>query len=419
MAGSQRNLALIMLTLVATLSYVDRQILAVLVEPIRAEMQFTDTQFGALTGLAFGLFYAIMGLPMAMLADRWHRIRLVAMACTVWSCFTGQSGAAQNFVHLALARFGVGLGEAGGTAPSLSVLADYYPPARRPLIIGIFTSSGPVGVLIGAMFGAWAVTHYDWRWAFYALGVFGVILGPLLWLVVREPERTRDVNAANADMALPLSQCLNLFVSRRSLGWLLIACAMSAFVSQAMLAWIPAFLMRTLDMPMTAIGTWFAFAAGGAMTLGMVGGGALVNYTARHSFRAYAWVPMCAFAILAPTFSLALLANSWQVSLALMVIPMICCTSFVAPGLALIANLTPSRARATASAVLLLTFNIVGMALGPFVVGLMSDWFAASAGSASLRYALLAMMPWALLAALAQWQVSRHVEKDLSAVSGN
>ena len=139
----RRNVALVMLFLVGTINFVDRQLLSILVEPIRAEMQFSDTQFGLLTGLAFALFYAAMGIPMAMVADRWNRIKLIGIACVVWSGFTAACGMVSNFWQLAAMRFGVGAGEAGGTAPSLSVLAEYYPPAQRPLVIACSRSTAP------------------------------------------------------------------------------------------------------------------------------------------------------------------------------------------------------------------------------------------------------------------------------------
>lgn len=409
----QRVVALWVLTLVATLSFVDRQILAVLVEPIRAEMGFSDTQFGLLTGLSFALFYTMMGVPMAMIADRWNRIRLVAISCFVWSGFTAASGMAQSFVHLALARFGVGIGEAGGTAPSLSVLADHYPPEKRPLIMGIYTASGPFGVFIGAAFGGWAAIHIGWRGAFYVLGAIGLLLAPVLWLTVREPLRGRMDGVAAAGAPLPLSETLALFVQRRSLLLLMISSSLSAFVSYGMLNWIPAFLMRTHGMPLSALAAWFAPAAGGAMAIGIFGGGALVNRSVARSVRAYALVPFAATCILIPSLVLALLAGSWQTSLLLLLIPMTCCTVYVAPALALVSNLTPPSARATATSVLLVLFNLCGLAGGPLFVGMVSDHLAPAIGAESLRVGLLWLTPFAIVAAVTSFMVSRALPHDL------
>ena len=277
----RRNVALVMLFVVGTINFVDRQLLSVLVEPIRAEMDFSDTQFGLLTGLAFALFYAAMGVPVAMVADRWNRIKLIGIACVVWSGFTAACGLASNFWQLALMRFGVGAGEAGGTAPSLSVLADYYPPAQRPLAIGIFTLNGPFGVFVGAAFGAWAAANIGWRNAFVVIGIVGILVAPLLIWLVREPARGAMDTHKPADEALPFSQSLAMFIRRPSLRMVMIGSGLAAFVSYGMLNWIPAFLMRTQKMPLEAMATWFAPAAGITFGIGILGGGACLWHDPR------------------------------------------------------------------------------------------------------------------------------------------
>src|SRR5512145_2880307 len=178
-ARSGGRVALTLLTLIGTINFMDRQLLSVLVEPIRAELHLSDTMFGLLTGLCFALFYAVLGVPAAMLADRGNRVRLVAGACMVWSAFSAACGLAGNFWQLALARFGVGVGEAGGTAPSLSILADYYPPQSRAVVTGLFTVSGPLGAFLGISVGSWAAQEFGWRGAFFAVGLIGVVVAPL------------------------------------------------------------------------------------------------------------------------------------------------------------------------------------------------------------------------------------------------
>ena len=410
----RRNIALAMLFCVGTINFVDRQLLSVLVEPIRADMQFSDTQFGLLTGLAFALFYAAMGVPVAMIADRWNRVKLIGIACVVWSGFTAACGLVSNFWQLALMRFGVGAGEAGGTAPSLSVIADLYPPDRRPLAIGLFTLNGPFGVFVGAAFGAWAAAHIGWRHAFLVIGLVGIVVAPLLIWLVREPARGAMDTGKPADEALPFSQSLAMFVRRRSLRMVMIGSGLAAFVSYGMLNWIPAFLMRTQGMPLDAMATWFAPAAGITFGIGILGGGWLVSHAAKRSPRAYGTIPALATAILIPTFAAALLVDSWQVSLALMLVPMAACTAYVAPALALVQNLTPPRSRATAAAVLMLMFNIVGLGLGPLFIGVVSDALKPAHGDDSLRWALLTILPFALAAGLAQFAMTRHLEKDFA-----
>lgn len=410
----RRNVALAMLFLVGTINFVDRQLLSVLVEPIRADMQFSDTQFGLLTGLAFALFYAAMGVPVAMLADRWNRVKLIGIACIVWSGFTAACGMVGNFWQLALMRFGVGAGEAGGTAPSLSVLADYYPPAQRPLVIGLFTLNGPFGVFVGAAFGGWAAAHIGWRSAFLVIGAVGILVAPLLIWLVREPARGQMDTHKPADEALPFAQSLAMFIRRPSLRMVMIGSGLAAFVSYGMLNWIPAFLMRTQGMPLSAMATWFAPAAGITFGIGILGGGWLVSRAARKSARAYGSIPALATAVLVPTFAAALLVDSWQLSLALMLVPMAACTAYVAPALALVQNLTPPRSRATAAAVLMLMFNIVGLGLGPLFVGIVSDTLKPEYGDESLRWALMTIIPFAIAAGIAQFAMTRHLEKDFA-----
>ena len=410
----RRTVALWMLFLVGTINFVDRQLLSVLVEPIRAEMQFSDTQFGLLTGLAFALFYAGMGIPVAMIADRWNRVRLIGVCCIIWSGFTAACGITSNFWQLALTRFGVGAGETGGTAPSLSIIADYYPRERRALVIGLFTCNGPFGVFVGAAFGGWAASTVGWRTAFLIMGIVGIIVALLLMLLVREPARGQMDTNQPADDVLPFSQSLAMFIRRPSLRIVMIASGLAAFVSYGMLNWIPAFLMRTQGMPLSAIATWFAPAAGITFAIGIWGGGALVSRGAKKSARAYGMIPALATLIMIPTFAAALLVDSWQLSLALMLVPMAACTAYVAPALALVQNLTPPRSRATASALLMLMFNMVGLGLGPLFIGIISDALKPEYADESLRWALLTILPFAAAAGIAQFAMTRYLDKDFA-----
>lgn len=410
-----RTVALLLLTTVGTMNFVDRQILSVLAEPIRQELALSDTQLGLLTGLSFALFYAIMGVPAAMLADRYHRLRLVAAACLMWSVFTGACAFAQSFVQLALARFGVGVGEAGGTAPSLAILADYYPARHRPAVIGLFTANGPLGVFIGASLGGWAASQFGWRGAFVLVASIGVVAALLLLLLVREPPRG-GLDAARPEPPAPLGSTVRLFLSRPTLRWLLFASGVSAFVSYGMLNWIPAFLMRVQGMPLSEIARWFGPAAGLCFGIGIAGGGALVNWASRHTLKAYAWVPGVSMLLTAPTLALAVRAPDWQTSLALMTVPMVSCTIYVAPALALVQNLSPAAARATVTALLLLAFNLVGLGGGPLAIGMLSDNLAAQGAEAPLRTALLWVTPVAVVAAAGYFAVSRVVGRDAEAV---
>lgn len=414
----RRNLALFMLFVVGTINFVDRQLLSVLVEPIRAEMAFSDTQFGLLTGLAFALFYATMGVPVAMIADRWDRVKLIGIACIVWSGFTAATGLVSSFWQLVLMRFGVGTGEAGGTAPSLSVIADYFPAAQRPLAVGLFTCNGPFGVFVGAAFGGWAASTIGWRGAFLVIGAVGILIAPLLIWLVKEPLRGQmdaaPAKGETADAPLAFGAVLKLFAQKQSLRMVMIGSGLAAFVSYGMLNWIPAFLMRTQEMPIEAMATWFAPAAGITFGIGILGGGWLVSRAAQVSPKAYGRIPALASLALAPTLVAALMVDSWQMSLVLLLVPMAACTAYVAPALALVQNLAPPRARATAAAVLMLMFNIVGLGLGPLYTGVLSDTLMPSYGNDSLRWALMGLLPFVVAAAAAQWAMTRYLDKDFA-----
>jgi predicted MFS family arabinose efflux permease len=410
-----RMLALVLLMAIGSINYVDRQLLSLLIEPIRQDIQLSDTAFGLLTGLCFALFYASMGVPVAMLADRINRIRLVAVACTVWSICTGLCGFAQNFWQLALARFGVGIGEAGGTAPSLSILSDYFAPEQRPAIIGLYTVNGPIGVFIGISLGGFIAAQFGWRMAFFAVAFLGVALAPVLWLLVREPKRgaTEKASAHAYDETAPsLSSTIRIFMELPTLRLLLPASGLLAFVSYGLLNWIPAYLMREVDMQLSELSLWFGPAAGICMGLGIWSGGAIVNIGARKSLTAYAWAPAVSVIVGIPFLMLALFMPSWQLSLALLLVPMICIVMYVAPALALTQNLAPLRARATATALLLLSFNLVGIGGGPLMIGIMSDVYSAMGFEHSLRWALMSTIPVSLVAMTLYIMMAREIIQD-------
>lgn len=411
----QRGVALAMLFVVGTINFVDRQLLSVLVEPIRADLHLSDTQFGLLTGLAFALFYAGMGVPVAILADRWNRVKLIALACLVWSAFTALTGKVTSFAQLALIRFGVGAGEAGGTAPSLSLVSDLFPPHRRPFAVAIFQLNGPFGVFVGSAFGAWAAANIGWRGAFLVMGLAGIVIAPLLVWAVKEPPRGQMDQGGHGEHHVPLRETLALFVRSPSLRLVLLGNGLSAFVSYGILNWVPAFLMRTQGMSLPAMGQWFGPAAGLTFGIGIMGSGWLVSRIARRDARAYGFVPAIASLLIAPGLAAALLMQGWQASLAVMLLPLTACTVYIAPGLALVQNLTPPRSRATASAILLLMYNIVGLGLGPLFVGMVSDALRPQLGDDSLRWGLMGIIPFALAAAATQFAMTRHLNRELAA----
>jgi len=406
---------LAVLALTYVLNFADRQILTVLIEPVKAELHLSDTVIGLLTGTAFALFYVTIGIPIGWLADRYNRIRIVAAACLAWSLFTAACGVAGTALQLALARMGVGVGEAGCTPPALSLVSDYFPEARRAFAVSIYTAGGPIGVFLGTALGGWIAALFDWRTAFLVIACFGVVVAPLLLLVVREPQRGRlDEEYTSSHQPESLLVTARRFYRYPSLGFLAIACGCSAFVGYGLLNWLPAFLMRIRTMSVQDVGIYYGVVAGLTLAFGTLLGGVIVSRYCQRYPRAYALVPAVGFLVAAPLFAAAIHMPSWPLTLALIVLPLILINMFVGPALALIQNLVPPNARSTTSAMLMLVLNLIGLGGGPYAVGAISDWLAPVHGTHSLKFAMLSLAPAMLLAALAHYAVSRCVERDLA-----
>ncbi|WP_242914025.1 spinster family MFS transporter [Brevundimonas pishanensis] len=408
----------LMLGLVYTFNYLDRQILAILAEPIKADLGLTDTQIGMVSGLMFAVFYTVFGVPIAWLADRSHRVGIVAVACTMWSVFCGLCGMAQNYTHLVLARIGVGIGEAGGASPSMSVISDYFPPHRRGGAIGLFSLGVPLGATIGVAFGAWVAAHYGWRQAFIAVAVPGVVLSLLLILFVREPKRGRfDPPLEAKAKPASLMECLRTYRRTPTLSLLLLAAGTYSFVFNAFAAWAPALLLRAKGAEMADISTWYSLVFGIAMAIGMFGSGFLADRFAQRKPSAYAILPAWALGLGVPFFIAGLLAPSWPVALGLLAVPMAMNMMFVAPGFAICQNVAPANQRATISAILMLVNNLVGMGFGPLFVGALSQHFSGSMESgAALTKAMLFVAPFYLPAIGALILVARALEKRHAAM---
>ncbi|WP_371132643.1 spinster family MFS transporter, partial [Phenylobacterium sp.] len=285
--------------MIYTFNFLDRQILSVLAEPIRKELHLSDTQLGMLTGLTFALFYTTFGIPLAWLADRVRRVWIIAVCCAVWSMFSAACGLATNFLQLALARMGVGVGEAGGNPASYSLISDYFPPERRGMALGLYQLGLPLGSTAGLAAGGWIAAEHGWRVAFFAVGAPGVFLALLLLLVVREPKRGEMDRAGHgpaADDPQPtLLHSIAAFFGDPLLRSTAVATSCSAFILYGFLNWAPAFLMRVRGMELTDIALYYSLISGAGAVAGTLGGGVLVDRLRRVSMRAYALTPALAF----------------------------------------------------------------------------------------------------------------------------
>jgi predicted MFS family arabinose efflux permease len=404
-SASYRYVVAVSLCVVYTFNFLDRQFLSILAEPVKHSLHLSDTQLGMLTGLMFALFYTVFGIPVAALADRHNRVRIVALACALWSLCTGACGFAAGFATLAVARMGVGVGEAGGAAPSYSIISDYFPPEKRGVGLAIFSLGVPLGTMLGAASGGWIAAHYGWRVAFWVLGGAGFALAPLIPLIVREPARGRldaPVRTGNAGHSASVFTTIKVFIHSPTL--LLTACAagLTAVIIYGLLSWMPAYLIRDEGMSLSQIATSYSFVAGATIGIGTLVGGYLVDKVGPRRPALYALLPGTAVLLSLPFLFGIAAARSWPMTLLFMAGPYVLANAYLAPALTVIQNGVAPEQRSAAGAIFLFVLNIIGLGCGPLLIGVASDRFAPVYGVHALRMALLCLAPVFVLVFLVQ-----------------
>lgn len=394
-SAKNRNLALALLTLIYVFNFMDRQIMGVLAEPIKQELGLSDSQLGLLTGFMFALFYTTFGVPVAWLADRTRRTWVIAAACTLWSGFSAACGLATNFVTLAAARVGVAVGEAGGVPPSYSIIADLFPPQSRARALAIFSLGVPIGLGIGTAIGGWVAAAFGWRMAFFAVAAPGILLSLLLLIFVREPKRTE---ADNGHEPVSLGRAIALFVRSPALMLVSLSAALGAFACYALMGWLSAYLIRVLGMSLSEIGSWLSITLAIGLGIGIWASGALADRFGPAEPRMYAVIPGVALALGAPALLWATTIDNWQLALPVFGLALGLSIFYLAPSVAVVQALTPPDQRSTASAMLLLILNLLGLGCGPLFVGMVSDAVLAEQGTQSLRIAFYVLVPVFLIA---------------------
>ncbi|MGC1303025.1 MAG: MFS transporter [Caulobacteraceae bacterium] len=396
-----RYLCVAILALAYTFNFLDRQILALLAEPVRNELHLSDAQIGLLTGFAFALFYTVFGVPIAWFADRSHRVRIVALACAVWSLFSAAGGLATSFMQLAVARIGVGIGEAGGTTPSYAIISDYFPPKKRGVALALYSLGVPFGTAVGAALGGGVAAHYGWRAAFFAVGLPGLLIALLILAVVREPARGAQDDRSLVHEIEParLGEVIRMFFGNPVLLWTALGTGLAAFVGYGMGNWTPSFLIRHQHMTLLQLSGVYSICIGAALGLGTWLSGYLADRLSKANPRAYAMIPMWGSILAMPFVIVAFLSNSWMVSLGCLTVSGALGIVYLAPALAVVQNAVPPQARSTAGALLLLVLNLIGLGGGPVCVGLLSDALKPRYGVDSLQIALLSMTPMMLVVA--------------------
>lgn len=398
----RRAWTLALLTIVYFFSFMDRYILTILLESIKHDLHLSDTQLGLLQGLAFALLYATLGIPVAWLADRRNRRDIIAIALTIWSAMTALSGLAQNFTQLLLFRVGVGIGEAGSSPPSHSIIADLYPPEKRSGAMAIFATGVVLGGGFGTMIGGAIAAAFGWRWALAAVGLPGVMLAIIVRLFVVEPRRglSEPNRAAAADDRPSVIDGFRSLFANPVAVHLVMAVTVTSLVGYALASFLPSLSQRSFGLSMLTIALKIApaIAVVGAVA-GVLGGRIADRLGRRHGSYAQPFLVASCKSVALPLACYFYLSSDFTVGFAALIISYFFASAYLGPTFALIQGEAPVRMRAVWAAITLLIINLIGLGAGPTMVGLISDALAPRFGAESLRYAMLIvelLTPWAI-----------------------
>lgn len=410
-----RHYVVLALLLAYVCNFMDRQILAILMQPIKEELALTDTQLGLLSGLAFALFYSTLGIPIASLADRSNRVNIISLSMAIWSALTAACGFATNFIQLFLLRLGVGIGEAGCTPPAHSLMSDYFDRGERSRAMGIYMQGVPIGIMLGLIVGGYVNEHFGWRMSFILVGLPGVIVALVLRLTVREVSR-RGLLSAHAHPAI--GDVFTQLFQIKSFRHIVFAHALFAWVAYGVTQWLFTYLIRRFDVETGGLGLISAFVYGGGVSLGTYLGGALSSWYGdrNSSFQ----TRLCAFGILAalPVYAGVLFLPGAHIAMLAMTPVYVGLYLCLSPTFALIQNLAPPEMRAMAVAIALLIINLIGMGLGPLMVGVLSDFLMPQLGPVEgLRMSMLCGLSVLAWSAFHYWRAGRTIAADLDAAS--
>lgn len=410
---AQRWGFLAILFLASASSFMDRYVLSVLIEPIKAEFKTSDTMMGLLSGFAFAAFYATLGLPIARLADRGDRKLVISVSLAIWSVMTLLCGMARNFPQLVLARIGVGAGEAGAMPPAQSLIADYFPPAQRARALGVLIASSTVGYLVAFSVGAWLAAAHGWRAAFIALGVPGVLLCALTLLGLREPRH--QLAKAKQTKQEPLRTTLAALAGKRSFVLLCVAATLYWLVAYGAVIWFPTYLVRVLHLDLVTVGAVFGLLGAIAALVGSVAGGFVTDFMTKRDARYAARVPAAILVGTVPVYELAMISNKPVIFYAAAFVGALGLSAAVPAFFTLLHRICGSARRATAVAILFFCGNLIGLGFGPVITGALSDHFSAAYGPVGLRYAIMIALLALALSGFALWAAAGSVAEDTEA----
>jgi predicted MFS family arabinose efflux permease len=394
-----RRYALVILAIVYMFNFIDRQIMAILLPAIREEFGVSDAWLGFLAGTAFAMFYIVLGIPVARYADRHNRRNLIALAVALWSGMTALCGVAANFWQLALARIGVGVGEAGCSPPAHSMIADMYPPEQRSTAMGIYTVGISAGIMLAFLLGGWVVQNIGWREAFFIVGLPGLLLALIVRVTVVEPQRGHSEGREAVSEQPTFFRTLGFLWRRPSFAHMTIAAGLSSYVGYSVISFLPSFLVRSFGMSPSEVGLYLGLIVGIIGGAGFFLGGYIADHLGQTDHRrALRFIGLTVLLTAIP-YAAMFLSDSWQAALLLFLVPAATANVYLAPVLSQAQGLVSLRMRAMASAVALLIINVIGLALGPLLTGMLSDGLEGRFGEESMRYALLLatsiVLPWA------------------------
>ena len=409
-----RRVTLALLTVTYFFSYMDRQILAILLEDIKADLLLNDTQLGLLSGLAFALFYATLGIPVAALADRVNRVNIISIALALWSGMTAVCGLAQNFVQLLLARIGVGIGEAGSSPPSHSIIADLYPAEKRALALSIYSLGVTLGAAAGQIFGGNLTYFFDWRVAFIAIGLPGVILAIVVKLFATEPMRRAEPGAVEDARMPSIGEGFRSIFGNMAAVWLVAGVTLTSMIGYALTGWTPAYLIRSFGLNTLQVGNIVApLLAIAGVASGLSSGWLANKLSERYGLQAQPLMVAALKTIALPFLIWFYIADDAWVAIAVYFIAVLFQSCYLGPTFALIQTLAPLRMRAVWAAITLLVINLIGLGLGPTLVGVLSDVFAPEYGEESLRQALFVIACATPAAIFCYWMASRCLARQM------
>jgi len=408
----QRRMLLLVLFLVATSNFFDKNVISILLEPIKQDFHVTDTMLGLLSGFCFAAFYAIAGVPVARWADCGNRRTVITTALVVWSAMTSLCGLAQSFWQLALARVGVGAGESGAIPPAHSLIADYFAPETRATALAILTSAGTAGSLLGVGLGGYIAATLGWRAAFLFAGVPGIALAVLARCTLAEPRLQLGFPGTRAPTE-SLRETLARLKLKRSYLYALTGCILYTFVFQGGLLFVPSFLVRVLHVPLKSVSVMYGGVVATASVVGTLGGGWIADRLGKRDVGWLARIPTITCIAAAPVYILALSGNDFPMFLMLVFIGQLLLASGLPAILAAIHAVCGTRRRAMAIAIMYFTATLVGSGFGPLVTGAISDGLGQIYGAESLRSSLIIVVAILLVAGASFYKCAGAMTHDL------